>query len=50
VATFLGAFVLWAIIADNPFGGEPMAVVQISPQVAVAGRARRAGNAGAEPL
>ncbi|HWW34607.1 MAG TPA: hypothetical protein VNZ23_05145, partial [Xanthobacteraceae bacterium] len=25
------AFVLWAVIADNPFGGEPMAVVQIAP-------------------
>jgi hypothetical protein len=31
LATFLGAFVLWAVIEDNPFGGEPMAVVQISP-------------------
>ena len=31
LATFLGAFVLWAVIADNPFGGEPMAVVQIAP-------------------
>jgi hypothetical protein len=31
LAAFLGAFVLWAVIADNPFGGEPMAVVQISP-------------------
>src|SRR5262249_39825019 len=31
LATFLGAFLLWAVIADNPFGGEPMAVVQISP-------------------
>jgi hypothetical protein len=31
LATFLGAFVLWAVIADNPFGGEPIAVVQISP-------------------
>jgi uncharacterized protein len=31
LATFLGIFVLWAVIADNPFGGEPMAVVQISP-------------------
>jgi uncharacterized protein len=38
LATFLGAFVLWAIIADNPFGGEPMAVVQISPQAVVAPR------------
>ena len=31
LATFLGAFVLWAVMADNPFGGEPMAVVQIAP-------------------
>lgn len=31
LAAFLGAFVLWAVIADNPFGGEPMAVVQIAP-------------------
>ena len=31
LAAFLGAFVLWVVIADNPFGGEPMAVVQISP-------------------
>jgi hypothetical protein len=31
LGTFLGTFVLWAVIADNPFGGEPMAVVQISP-------------------
>ena len=38
LATFLGAFVLWAVIAENPFGGEPMAVVQISPQAAVAPR------------
>ncbi len=30
LATFLSVFVLWAIIADNPFGGEPIAVVQIS--------------------
>jgi hypothetical protein len=24
---FLGIFVLWAVVADDPFGGEPMAVV-----------------------
>ena len=30
LAAFLGAFVLWAVIADDPFGGEPMAVVQIA--------------------
>jgi hypothetical protein len=38
LATFLGAFVLWAVIADNPFGGEPMAVVQISPPGSMAPR------------
>jgi uncharacterized protein len=38
LASFLSVFVLWAAIADNPFGGEPMAVVQISPQAAVAPR------------
>ncbi len=25
---------LWAVVADNPFGGEPIAVVQVSPQMA----------------
>ncbi len=27
LAAFLGLFVLWAIVADDPYGGEPMAVV-----------------------
>ncbi len=27
LAAFLGLFVLWATIADDPYGGEPMAVV-----------------------
>jgi polysaccharide deacetylase 2 family uncharacterized protein YibQ len=27
LALFLGVFVLWAVIGDDPFGGEPMAVV-----------------------
>jgi uncharacterized protein len=27
LALFLGLFVLWAVIADDPFGGEPMVVV-----------------------
>jgi uncharacterized protein len=34
LAAFLGVFVLWAVMADNPFGGEPMAVTQIGPQTA----------------
>jgi len=28
---FLGVFVLWAAVGDNPFGGEPVAVVPIPP-------------------
>ena len=27
LALFLGLFVLWAVIGDDPFGGEPMVVV-----------------------
>ena len=38
LATFLGVFVLWAFIAENPFGGEPMATVKISPQSTVGPR------------
>jgi uncharacterized protein len=38
LATFLGVFVLWAFIGENPFGGEPMATVQISPPAAVGPR------------
>jgi uncharacterized protein len=31
LATFVGVFVLWAVIADNPYGGEPTAVVTVTP-------------------
>ncbi len=27
LAAFLGVFVLWAVVADDPYGGEPMAIV-----------------------
>src|ERR1700691_2341935 len=27
LVAFLGIFALWAVLADDPFGGEPMAVV-----------------------
>ncbi len=27
LAAFLGVFVLWAVVADDPYGGEPWAVV-----------------------
>jgi len=30
LAAFLGVFVLWAIVADDPYGGEPWAVVSAS--------------------
>lgn len=29
LALFLGAFVAWAVVGDNPFGGEPMVAVPI---------------------
>ena len=34
LALFLGIFVLWAVISENPFGGEPVAVVPINLQPA----------------
>jgi len=30
LALFLGVFVLWATLGDNPFGGEPMVVAKIN--------------------
>jgi polysaccharide deacetylase 2 family uncharacterized protein YibQ len=34
LALFLGVFVLWAVVGDNPFGGEPMAVVPADLHIA----------------
>jgi hypothetical protein len=34
LALFFGVFVLWAIVADDPFGGEPMIVVPANLHVA----------------
>jgi polysaccharide deacetylase 2 family uncharacterized protein YibQ len=34
LALFLGVFVLWAIVADDPFGGEPMAVTRVNLHLA----------------
>jgi len=31
LATFVGVFLVWAIIGDNPYGGEPTAVVTVTP-------------------
>jgi hypothetical protein len=38
LALFLGAFVLWAIVGQNSFGGEPIAVVPVDLHVATAGK------------
>ena len=34
LAAFLGLFVLWAVVADDPYGGEPMAVVPANLRLA----------------
>jgi polysaccharide deacetylase 2 family uncharacterized protein YibQ len=34
LALFLGVFVLWSILGNNPFGGEPMAVVPADLHIA----------------
>lgn len=34
LALFLGVFALWAVIVDDPFGGEPVAVAPIHVQTA----------------
>jgi polysaccharide deacetylase 2 family uncharacterized protein YibQ len=36
LALFLGVFVLWTVLGDNPFGGEPMVVAPINTQSAAA--------------
>lgn len=55
---FLGAFVAWAVVGDNPFGGEPMVAVPIDlhaaaqnkkPDVAAAMGAPPAGAAASAP-
>jgi hypothetical protein len=33
---FLGVFVVWALVGDDPFGGEPMVAVPIDPHAAIA--------------
>jgi len=35
LAIFVGIFMLWAIIGDNPFGGEPMVAVPIDLHAAM---------------
>jgi uncharacterized protein len=36
LAIFLGVFVLWALLGDDPFGGEPMVAVPIDLHAATA--------------
>ena len=45
LAAFLGAFVLWAVLSDEPFGGEPMVAVAIDTHAADS--AKTAGAPGA---
>jgi hypothetical protein len=48
LALFLGIFVLWAVISENPFGGEPVAVVPINLQPATP--AKTAGGTEKQPV
>ena len=34
LALFLGVFLVWAVIADDPLGREPRAIVPAYPQIA----------------
>jgi uncharacterized protein len=45
LALFLGVFVLWAAIGDDPFGGEPMTVASIHLQPAAASKTSPAPEA-----
>jgi polysaccharide deacetylase 2 family uncharacterized protein YibQ len=64
LALFLGVFVLWAVLGDNPFGGEPMVVVPIDmhpgtaaktaegqrpPDILAGGPGRYDGPSGTQP-
>ena len=44
LALFLGVFVLWAVVADDPFGGEPTAALPINLH-AIAGKKSEAAAA-----
>ncbi len=43
---FLGVFVLWAAVGDDPFGGEPIAVVPVHLQPATAAKTPAKAGAG----
>jgi polysaccharide deacetylase 2 family uncharacterized protein YibQ len=38
LALFLGVFLVWAIVGDNLYGGEPMVAVSIDPHAAMAAK------------
>ncbi|HXW25333.1 MAG TPA: divergent polysaccharide deacetylase family protein [Xanthobacteraceae bacterium] len=42
LAACLAVFALWALLVDDPFGGEPVAVAPVKLQVATAGKAGEA--------
>jgi polysaccharide deacetylase 2 family uncharacterized protein YibQ len=44
LAAFLGIFVLWAVVTEDPFGGEPMAVVPANIQITA-----KTSNSGSGP-
>ena len=50
LALFLGVFVVWAVVVDNPYGGEPMVAVPIDLHIAATKKpdaAAPSGQAGA---
>jgi len=38
LALFLGTFVLWAIVGDDPFGGEPMVTAPVDLRAVTAAK------------
>lgn len=49
LALFLSVFVLWAAVGDDPFGGEPLAVVPIPQQPAAADKKSAAQDSAPVP-
>jgi uncharacterized protein len=49
LALFLGVFVVWAIVGDDPFGGEPMVAVPVDLHAATADKKSEAAMAPQAP-
>lgn len=49
LAAFLGLFVLWAVVADDPYGGEPMAVVSANLRLPAKSSSAMSPQQGASP-